>query len=212
MTYLVTENCMLVTDTNDAIIRTNTLDICYSIPSYKSAPLNVKNRIYDLMKIMIESRAAKHYLHYEHWTSEDVKYIAENYSTIDIYDYICIQGLEDEVWGEWSDLTDEERVTLFLNLQKYPSIAMRELDDYISGDAVIVNQLVDSYIEYHDMGDPIVDEAREWIRRDVEEGNYNQLKADIECIVKDYELDLADMPETRKALIMLDKLIANASY
>ena len=155
----------------------------------------------------------KDYLHYEHWTSEDVKRIAENYSTIDIYDFICLQGLEDEVWGDWSDLElDEERVKLFLEIQKYPSIAMRELDEYIGGDAVIVNQLVASYIEYHDMGDPIVDEAREWIRRDVEEGNYKRLKADIEYIVKDYELDLADMPETCKALMMLNKLIANTSY
>ena len=155
----------------------------------------------------------KDYLHYEHWTSEDVKHIAENYSTIDIYDFICIQGLEDEVWGDWSDLeSDEERVKLFLEIQKYPSIAMKDLDKYIEGDAAIVRQLVASYEEYYDMGDPSVDDAREWIRRDVEEGNYKSLKEDIEYIVKDYELDLSRMPETCEALRMLTVLIENTYY
>ena len=44
----------------------------------------------------------KDYLHYENWTKEDVQHIATNYSINDIYDFICIQGLEDLVWDEWT--------------------------------------------------------------------------------------------------------------
>ena len=56
MTYLVTKNCILITNTNDAIIRTKALDYCYSIPYYSKAPLNIKNKIYDLVIKMIERR------------------------------------------------------------------------------------------------------------------------------------------------------------
>lgn len=74
----------------------------------------------------------KNYLHYENWTEKDVQYIAANYYTTDIYDFLCDLGIEDEIWDDWSELeTDADKVRFFLEIQKYPSIAMRDLDKYI---------------------------------------------------------------------------------
>ena len=148
----------------------------------------------------------KNYLHYEDWTAKDVQHIVENYSIDDIYDFICIQGLEDLVWGEWSDLeSDSERVAMFLSIQKYPSIAMKELDEYINHDSALVNQLVAAYEEYRDMGDPCIYEAREWIREAVEDEDYRSLLEGIQYYINDYELDLKNLPETKKAIKMLRK-------
>lgn len=148
----------------------------------------------------------KDYLHYENWTEQDVQNIAANYSTIDIYDFICSLGLEDLVWDEWDDLeTDADKVRFFLDIQKYPSLAMEALDEYIEGDDFVVNQCVAAYEEYMDMGDPSSDEARKWIMEAVEEGDFRLLKEDIETRIKDYELNLTEMPETAKALHVLKK-------
>lgn len=74
----------------------------------------------------------KNYLHYENWTEKDVQYIAAHYYTTDIYDFLCDLGIEDEIWDDWSELeTDADKVRFFLEIQKYPSIAMRDLDKYI---------------------------------------------------------------------------------
>lgn len=35
-------------------IRSTTIVFCHTIPAYSSAPLDVKNKIYDLMRIMVE--------------------------------------------------------------------------------------------------------------------------------------------------------------
>ena len=47
MTYLVTDNCILITDTTAAIIREKALKECYLIPGYKQLPIEYKNIIYD---------------------------------------------------------------------------------------------------------------------------------------------------------------------
>lgn len=151
----------------------------------------------------------KDYLHYENWAKEDVQHIATNYSINDIYDFICIQGLEDLVWDEWSDLeSDEEKVILFLSIQKYPSIAMKELDEYINYDSALVNQLAVAYEEYRDMGDPCSYETRAFIRESVDEGDYLYLLEGIQQVIEDYELDLKDLPETVKAMKMLRKALS----
>ena len=47
MLYFVTDNCICITNEQDAIIRTKALEKCYSLPGYKDLSLDNKNKIYD---------------------------------------------------------------------------------------------------------------------------------------------------------------------
>lgn len=64
--YFVTENCINISgiiddnkiaqELNDlAIIRSRTLDICYSIPHYEELKIETKNTIYDIIKKLLTS-------------------------------------------------------------------------------------------------------------------------------------------------------------
>lgn len=47
MLYFVTDNCICITNEQDAITRTKALEKCYSLPGYKDLSLDDKNKIYD---------------------------------------------------------------------------------------------------------------------------------------------------------------------
>lgn len=73
---------------------------------------------------------------------------------------------------------------------------------------IAYNACVEAYEEYHDMGDPIIDEAKEWIRSALYEDDYAGLLSDIESVIEDYELDEASNPKTFFAKHLLESLIS----